>query len=275
MPKVLRIKNWANLYENNRSRELRHLDWVPIPNRMDSDDYTFLVSRPDGAACLGAWWAIVCIASRCDVRGTLLRSNGEPHTPHSLARMSHLPATLFEQTIPLFLSAPWMEEIDVDSITCKIPHDDATIPHDDATIPHSPAILARAQRRERKGTEGNGRERNTGVFLNSESAPLLDLSPPATQEEKLRWAQTALHGYIESCAGHACQIWPPPDTDLCRQFLEATNGAHLELVEHFLKELRKSEQQPEKNYAWFVYMAKKTFQPLKMEKAGHSLPAIP
>jgi len=167
MPKVLRVKDWRDLYENNRSRELRYLDWVPIPNRMDSDDYTFLASRPDGAACLGAWWAIVCIASRCDVRGTLLRSNGEPHNSQSLARMSHLPATVFEQCIPLFLSIPWIEEVDLESTTSTIPQLSATIPQSNAGIPHDPAFLARARRTERKGTERKGTERNQNGTLNT------------------------------------------------------------------------------------------------------------
>jgi hypothetical protein len=34
-------------------------------------------------------------------------------------------------------------------------------------------------------------------------------------------------------------------------------------------------EQPEKNYAWFVTMARKVFQPPKLEKAGKSIPAIP
>jgi hypothetical protein len=110
------------------------------------------------------------------------------------------------------------------------------------------------------------------TFINSEKSKL---PPPVTQDEKLGWAQTALHGYTESCAGYACSTWAPPDPDLCRQFLEATNGANLGLVGQFLKELRKSDQRPEKNYAWFVTMARKTFQAHKLEKAGHSLPAIP
>ena len=62
---VLRVKDWNLLFENNRTRGLKHLDWVPMPNKMDSDGYTELVDHPNGAAHLGAWFAIVQIASRC------------------------------------------------------------------------------------------------------------------------------------------------------------------------------------------------------------------
>ncbi len=62
----LRICDWDTLYENNRTRGYKKLNWVPIPNRMDGDGYTELVDHPNGAAHLGAWIAIVQVASRCE-----------------------------------------------------------------------------------------------------------------------------------------------------------------------------------------------------------------
>ena len=68
---VLRVRDWNLLFENNRTRGLKHLDWVPMQNNLDGDGYTELVDHPNGAAHLGAWLAIVWIASRCHTRGTL------------------------------------------------------------------------------------------------------------------------------------------------------------------------------------------------------------
>jgi hypothetical protein len=53
-----RVKDWSKIYENNRTRELKRMDWVPIPNKMDGDGFTELVDHPNGAAHLGAWLAL-------------------------------------------------------------------------------------------------------------------------------------------------------------------------------------------------------------------------
>ena len=47
---VFRVRNWNKHYENNRSRCLKHLQWLPVPNRMDSDGYLELVLHPSGPA---------------------------------------------------------------------------------------------------------------------------------------------------------------------------------------------------------------------------------
>lgn len=41
---VLRVKDWDLLFENNRTRGLKRLDWVPIQNNLDSEGYVELVS---------------------------------------------------------------------------------------------------------------------------------------------------------------------------------------------------------------------------------------
>jgi hypothetical protein len=124
-----RVHEWATNFENNRSRELKRLDWVPIPNRMDGDGYTELLDHPAGASHLGAWLALVQVASRCDPRGTLLRDGKRPHDFASLARISRIPLAIFEEAIPRFLQIGWLE------IT---PNHPATL-QDGATISHDPA----------------------------------------------------------------------------------------------------------------------------------------
>jgi hypothetical protein len=68
---MLRIVDWELHFENNRTKELKRLTWVPFPNRHDGDGYTELLDHPDGAAHYGAWCAMVQVASKCDPRGTL------------------------------------------------------------------------------------------------------------------------------------------------------------------------------------------------------------
>ncbi len=103
----LRIRNWNDLYENNRTRDLKNLNWVPIPNRMDGDSYTELVDHPSAAAHYGAWIAMVSIASRQEPRGVLPREGAG--IPQALARISRLPASLFEELIPRLIQMKWIE----------------------------------------------------------------------------------------------------------------------------------------------------------------------
>jgi len=126
---TLRVKNWGSLYESHRSREIKKLSQVLVPNGHDSDGYTTLVDHPNGAAHLGAWLAILQIASRCKERGVLANSDGKPLDPINLARMSRLPAAIFEEVIPrLTGEVRWLEEVE------EIPRRDAGISRDGAGI---------------------------------------------------------------------------------------------------------------------------------------------
>jgi len=50
------------MYENNRTRELKRLEWFPMPNKQDGDGYTLIMEQKDGPAIFGAWVACVQIA---------------------------------------------------------------------------------------------------------------------------------------------------------------------------------------------------------------------
>lgn len=146
-----RIKNWDKLFENNRTRSLKRMDWIPIPNKMDGDGYTDLLDHPNGAAHLGAWVAILQIASRCDMRGTLCRLTSAGITPHdfkSFARISRISASVFAEAIPRLQEIGWIEAVSDCSdgktqsppnVSEEIPHLDAGKPHDDAPSPHPDA----------------------------------------------------------------------------------------------------------------------------------------
>lgn len=136
-----RIVGWDRYFENNRTRELKYMEWVPIPVRMDGDGYTQLVDGPEGPANLGIWLAIVEIAAGCDPRGTLLRtplrSTPRPHTTATLARISRLPEEHFKRVIPLLINIGWIETCEETASSCDIP----------------------APRRDELPTERNGTER--------------------------------------------------------------------------------------------------------------------
>jgi len=112
--KVYSIKNWATLYENNRTRELKRLDWVPVPNNHDGEGYTLILAQQDGPALFGAWMAILQVASRCGKRGTLLRDTGKPHDAISLARLTRFPEDLMSRALNFFAGEDmqWLEVSD-------------------------------------------------------------------------------------------------------------------------------------------------------------------
>ena len=85
--RLYRVRDWADHFENNRTRELRSLSWVPVPNRHDGDGYRTLIERKDGLALFGAWVLILEVASKCNPRGVLVRDSGQPHTAKSIGRM--------------------------------------------------------------------------------------------------------------------------------------------------------------------------------------------
>jgi hypothetical protein len=108
---MLRIKDWNDHYENNRTRILKKLDWVPIPNSMDGLGYIGLMDHPNAAAHFGAWIAMVEIASRCEPRGCLLR-NGKELDAKTLSVLSRISADVFREAIPRLVDIEWLESTD-------------------------------------------------------------------------------------------------------------------------------------------------------------------
>ena len=130
-----RIKDWSKHFENNRTKDMKTMRWVPVPNKHDGDGYTELLEHPNGAAHFGAWVACVQVASKCRERGTLLRGTCEAHDSASLARITRIPREVWDEALPRLVSIGWLE-------TCDIPQEGA----------EEPQVPAR------KGMEGNGRE---------------------------------------------------------------------------------------------------------------------
>lgn len=123
--KVISIVEWNKNYENNRTRELKRMAWVPMPNRHDGDGYTELLSHKNGAAHFGAWCALVEVASRCDVRGTLVRDGGQAHDFESLQRMTRVPVRVWEEAVPRLVSIGWIKISETPSQSRTTMRDDA------------------------------------------------------------------------------------------------------------------------------------------------------
>ena len=91
---------------------MKVMQWVPFTNSHDGDGFTQLMSRKNGTAIFGAWVLIVQVASKCNPRGTLLRSNGKPHDFETLARMTRGESKIFEESIKTLKEIGWIEEFD-------------------------------------------------------------------------------------------------------------------------------------------------------------------
>src|SRR5258706_2602080 len=154
-PPRMRIRNWDRTHENHRSRELKHLLWFSVPNDPSADAYVELVSHPDGAAHLGVWLGLLMVASRATPRGQLVRENGLPHTPESLALVIRLPESLIKVAITRLLEIGLLEIDKPNSRRFSGLRSRAS-----AVKPREGATESREGATEGKGTEHHHQERN-------------------------------------------------------------------------------------------------------------------
>ena len=153
-----RVKDWNDHFENNRTRDMKSMAWVPVPNKHDGEGFQRIMQEKDGMIIYGCWHLILQVASKClRNRGTLLRDDGTPLNADSIAlKTGWMKPKDFERAIA-FLSSPqvaWLE---------RLTQDGKAIPQVPAEIPHPPA---------RKGTEGKGIEGKGNI---SEAAKRLSI----------------------------------------------------------------------------------------------------
>ncbi len=128
------IKDWDETYENNRSKEIKNPSWVPIPNKLYGDGYSLIMDEKDGASIYGSWIAMVCIAQRCDVRGTLMRDTGEPHNIDSISRMTRISKKEIKRMIEFSINnTKWLILKDLET-GATISHEGAIKSHEDTLI---------------------------------------------------------------------------------------------------------------------------------------------
>jgi hypothetical protein len=161
---ILKIRDWDTHFENSASRKLTRLSWVPVPNKTDGEGYTALVDNQNGAAHLGAWYAILEAASRQtprERRGEL--PGGIPQDLggicRSLGRISRLPPAIFSEVIPRLLEIGWLEKVaesaDVLAESADVLADSADVLADSTKASAESAERIEQNRIELKGTEQN------------------------------------------------------------------------------------------------------------------------
>jgi len=142
-----RIKDWEQNFENNRTRDMVKMAWVPVPNKHDGEGFRRIMREKDGISIYGCWHLILQVASKClRERGTLMRDDGTPL-----------------DAIAISLKTGWNNEKDIQRALdfCSLPEiawievlgeDGKQIPQVGAGIPQAPA---------RKGREGKGIEKKS------------------------------------------------------------------------------------------------------------------
>ncbi len=183
--KVFRIKDWEKHYENNRTRELKKMDWVRVPNSHDGEGYCQMVKGEFGTQVFGAWVACIQVASRCEPRGTLMRKNQTPHTAMSLAERTRLSVAAFEEMLrrAMLPTVNWIELVSL-SVVTEIPHSDAESPHGDAAISSPPSALHSYSE---KGMQGE-KQSSKKLVVEFPIPPSLD-----TPEFRVAWADFKKH----------------------------------------------------------------------------------
>ena len=142
---LYQIKHWNENFENSRTRKLKQMLWIPLKNKHDGDGYTELISTPNGVESLAAWVLMAQVASRCETRGLLQRDNGKPHTPETLARMTHTRPEIFSTAIPVLMQVQWLEQVG------------EIVQESDVDL-HDETHTLQDSDQEGNGMEGNGRE---------------------------------------------------------------------------------------------------------------------
>lgn len=207
--KVYRIAGWNGHFENNRTRLLKSLDWVPMPNKHDGDGFTELMDHKNSMAHYGAWCLLVQLASKCHPRGTLMRDGDRPHDAGTISRQTRGKKADFEEAIPRLLQIGWLEETEYVSAcgSAEVALSGTQVP--DADV--QPAGGCGEVTIEGKGREGNGIEKEG----NARARALLVLTYLNERagrdfkdcEENLK----AIRMRLEDCQG---------DIDGCKQMID-------------------------------------------------------
>jgi hypothetical protein len=191
MAKLYSIRNWDAHFENNRTRKMKHMMWIPVPNKHDGDGYTELVDRDDGAEMLGAWLAILQVASKCAIRGTLVRDNGTPHTPKTIARQTRIKEGVICKALQLLCSSDveWLQVVDSSVVAprCAI-----GAPSAHPTDEEEKGI----EEKEEKGIEGALASLDSGKSASQKTTvQLMDELIPHRRESFQMWCQHSLDNH--------------------------------------------------------------------------------
>ncbi len=104
-----RIRNWNKHFENNKTRLLKTLTWMPVSTDLGSPGYAELVGgHPEGAAHFGFFIAMLEMASRGSPRGHL-SAGIRHHDAASMALMCRMPIPMIETALLRLVNIGWVE----------------------------------------------------------------------------------------------------------------------------------------------------------------------
>ncbi len=148
------IRNWDQRYENNRSRKIKNIEWVMVPNDLNSEGYIEIMSHDNGMAIYSCWIILLSVASKCKQRGILRRSNGKPHDPASLAQLSRTKVPDWCAALQFLAHLGWLDSQPLDNTEL------APRCAEGAPKVHQGCAedCTEGKGREGKGIEGKGRE---------------------------------------------------------------------------------------------------------------------
>lgn len=106
-PILYYIIDWDKKYENNRSRQLDHLSWCPVPNNLNDLKYRQLVKGKGGIALFGVWTALILIASthvtpRLGILSVTGRATDRPLSGNDIHLISGISTVRVEKSMRVF-----------------------------------------------------------------------------------------------------------------------------------------------------------------------------
>jgi len=104
----IKIRDWEKYFERDRSKQWKHLGWLPIPNKQ-GPGYRKLINENNGLELFGCWIALLEVASLYgNPRGNLTK-----YTLSDLSRLTLISEKKLEIAIIYFSqSLDWIENID-------------------------------------------------------------------------------------------------------------------------------------------------------------------
>lgn len=207
---VYSVTNWNALFENNRSRTVRDLSWVSVPNKHDGEKYSLVMQHKKAAELFAAWVLLLQVASRCQPRGRLVRTDGSPYDAASLALRTRAPAAWFNLALPYFARSGWLTAKTADggdvAPGCQAPDG----------LP-SPARQAadeggkEKEGRERKRNEGENGSVSPADVSEPNRARMLAVNALKHRQESTRWSAKEFSAYT------AAGLDTMPDADFAEQ----------------------------------------------------------
>lgn len=107
-----RIKQWGDVFEDFRSRQVGRLRFLPFDLTRNSEAYPGLVASARGIAAYGVFWALVLVAARCPERGVLSDEKG-PFTVRRLAVRTRMSEEAISDAIAMLTDPEigWLEVV--------------------------------------------------------------------------------------------------------------------------------------------------------------------